>query len=309
MRARVLSRLGGCWAAALRLRTPGVRVPRTADRGARPGGRGRRGREHARSPTCRSCGPARSRSGCGGTGRCERRARHSSTRAERAGERGKAAVPSDRAPAAGRSSPLHPTVQIPALAVQTSALFAMVWKCLGGAGVCTTVCAPAVARKEGRPLTDHGLERPMSLALSSRAWTVTISSPAGRPALACSACTPPASLVGAAVVSDIRRHLAAHLAESRLPPHLRTCQCRERICAWHRRQGPCSGPLRLLLIRADRGRTWHLADTCTACAAAIPHAAAVPEPPASATSPMVRAPAGEAAAEFAPELVEWVEVP
>ncbi|MFD0072154.1 hypothetical protein ACFVIY_06905 [Streptomyces sp. NPDC127166] len=149
----------------------------------------------------------------------------------------------------------------------------------------------------------------MSLALFSRVWTVTISSPAGWPVLACSACTPPASLVGGAVVSDIRRHLAAHLAESRLPPHLRTCQCREGVCAWHRRQVPCSGPLRLLLIRADSGRTWHLADTCGACAAAIPYAATVPEPPVGTASPVVREPAGEAEAEIAPELVEWVEVP
>ncbi|MGW0770283.1 hypothetical protein [Streptomyces sp. NPDC002676] len=147
----------------------------------------------------------------------------------------------------------------------------------------------------------------MSMALSARAWTVTISSPAGRPVLTCSACMQPAAAVGAAGVVQVRRHLAGHLVESRLPPHLRICQCRDRSCAWHGRQGPCSGPLRLLLIRADHGRTWHLADTCAACAGAIPYAATVPEPAQDATAGDVRAPSGEAAADLAVEPIEWVE--
>ncbi|GAB2447297.1 hypothetical protein GCM10027162_50660 [Streptomyces incanus] len=121
----------------------------------------------------------------------------------------------------------------------------------------------------------------MTITQSSRAWTVTISSPSGQPMLSCSACPLP-TLAAGVVVREIRRHLARHLMESRLPPHLRTCQCRDKSCAWHRRQGPCAGQLRLLLIRADRGRTWHLADTCDACAAAIPDAATVPEPPVRA---------------------------
>ncbi|GAA2470472.1 hypothetical protein GCM10010388_73840 [Streptomyces mauvecolor] len=147
----------------------------------------------------------------------------------------------------------------------------------------------------------------MSMALSARAWTVTISSPAGRPVLTCSACTKPAVAVGAAGVVQIRRHLAGHLFTSPLPPHLRICQCRERACAWHGRQGPCSGPLRLLLIRADHGRTWHLADACAACAGAIPFAATVPEPPQDAAAADVRAPAGEASTDLAGEPVVWVE--
>ncbi|GHJ95863.1 hypothetical protein SNE510_53820 [Streptomyces sp. NE5-10] len=148
----------------------------------------------------------------------------------------------------------------------------------------------------------------MSVALLSRAWTVMISSPAGRRVLMCSACTQPVSVVVAGVV-EIRRHLAGHLMESRLPAHLRTCQCRAKACAWHRRQGPCSGPLRLLLIRADRGRTWHLADTCMACAAAIPHAATVPEPPQSADDPNVRTSTVEASADLVTDPGEWVEAP
>ncbi|MFI6645908.1 hypothetical protein [Streptomyces sp. NPDC050504] len=109
--------------------------------------------------------------------------------------------------------------------------------------------------------------------------------------------------------AEIRRHLAGHLVESRLPPHLRTCQCREKACTWHGRQGPCSGPLRLLLIKADRGRTWHLADTCAACAAAIPHAATVPEPPESTAVPQVCQADREIPADLVLEPAEWVEVP
>ncbi|MFE5109439.1 hypothetical protein [Streptomyces sp. NPDC056663] len=147
----------------------------------------------------------------------------------------------------------------------------------------------------------------MSMALSARAWTVTVSSPAGCPALVCSGCVLPIPAVGAVAVSQIRRHLAGHLIASRLPPHLRTCQCREKSCAWHWRQGPCSGPLRLLLIRADCGRTWHLADACAACAGAIPHAATVPEPPENTVVPRGHVPAGEAPVDLNPEPGEWVE--
>ncbi|MGW2918965.1 hypothetical protein ACWDBF_14015 [Streptomyces angustmyceticus] len=148
----------------------------------------------------------------------------------------------------------------------------------------------------------------MPVTLSSRAWTITISSPSGRPVLTCSACTLPVAAQGAGVLAQIRQHLARHLLACRVPPHLRTCQCREKACAWHRRQGPCAGPLRLLLIRADSGRTWHLADACTSCAAAVPHAATVPEPTQSAFDPGARAPAGEACRSLGAEPVEWMEV-
>lgn len=144
----------------------------------------------------------------------------------------------------------------------------------------------------------------MTNTLSSHAWTVTITSPSGQSMLSCSACPLPAPAAGVAV-EEIRRHLARHLVESRLPPHLRTCQCRDKSCAWHRRQGPCAGQLRLLLIRADGGRTWHLADACDACAAAIPHAATVPEPPVRATSDSeAQAPRG---GDLSEEPLEWVE--
>ncbi|MFF2505930.1 hypothetical protein ACFVTY_21435 [Streptomyces sp. NPDC058067] len=120
----------------------------------------------------------------------------------------------------------------------------------------------------------------MTTTLPSRAWTVTISTSAGRPLMMCSACPGPDLAAGVPRGEEMRRHLARHVRESGVEPHLRTCQCRERSCVWHRRQGPCSGALRLMLIRADQqGRTWHLADACAACAAAIPQAASVPEPP------------------------------
>ncbi|WP_405459453.1 hypothetical protein [Streptomyces globisporus] len=145
------------------------------------------------------------------------------------------------------------------------------------------------------------------MTLSTHTWTITIGSPAGHPVLVCSGCALPVPTVGAATVSQIRRHLAVHLIDARLPPHLRTCRCREKSCAWHRRQGPCSGPLRLLLIRADCGRTWHLADACAACAGSILLAAIVPEPPESAIVPRGPMPAGEALADLTPEPGEWVE--
>ncbi|MEU7336682.1 hypothetical protein [Streptomyces sp. NPDC007074] len=120
----------------------------------------------------------------------------------------------------------------------------------------------------------------MTTTLPSRAWTVTISTSAGRPLMMCSACPGPDLAAAVPRGEEMRRHLARHVRESALEPHLRTCQCRERSCVWHRRQGPCTGALRLVLIRADHGRTWHLADTCAACAIAVPQAATVPEPPA-----------------------------
>lgn len=150
----------------------------------------------------------------------------------------------------------------------------------------------------------------MPAPLPPRAWTLTISSTTGQPLLTCSACPSPVPLPGALPTLQVRRHLVGHLTEPLLPAHLRTCRCREAACAWHRRQGPCSGPLQLLLIRAAEGRTWHLADTCHSCAGAIPHAATVPElppPAAAAAHPLPRSPAAASAPESIGEHHEWVE--
>lgn len=145
----------------------------------------------------------------------------------------------------------------------------------------------------------------MTTVAPSRAWTITISSPAGRPLLTCSACSRPSPMTGMPRATEVLQHLARHVLESRLPPHLRTCQCRERSCAWHRRQAPCIGALQLVLIRAEHGRTWHLTDACAACAAAIPQAAVVREPPAPST---VRSGSELSGSECMPEEPEeWVE--
>ncbi|MFJ2816118.1 hypothetical protein [Streptomyces sp. NPDC087294] len=147
----------------------------------------------------------------------------------------------------------------------------------------------------------------MTAALPSRAWTVTISTPAGRPVLACSTCSLPTPISRGTGAAEVRQHLAAHLKEPQLPPYLRTCQCRERGCAWHRLRVPCSGPLRLVLIRADCGRTWRLADVCHACATAIPHAAVVSEPSYRTASAPASPPLE--LADPAEEPDEWVEAP
>lgn len=146
----------------------------------------------------------------------------------------------------------------------------------------------------------------MTTVLPSRAWTITIHSPAEPAGLVCSACVSPVSTAGANRVRDVRRHLARHVLEYEVPAHLRTCQCRERTCVWHRRQVACSGPLCLLLIRADQGRTWHLADVCAACAAVTPQAARVREPQErSQGDPRVPTPAGGDSLE---DPAEWVEL-
>ncbi|KFF98199.1 hypothetical protein IQ62_26370 [Streptomyces scabiei] len=72
-------------------------------------------------------------------------------------------------------------------------------------------------------------------------------------------------------------HLACHARADTLPGHLRTCQCRERGCSWHPRHRGCGGPVLLALTRDRSGRTWRLADTCAACAAATSHTAVVPD--------------------------------
>lgn len=140
------------------------------------------------------------------------------------------------------------------------------------------------------------------MALPARAWSVTISAHAGRPTVTCSACRPFAAQPGIPVPHQARHHLAGHLLDTPLPAHLRTCQCREHGCVWHRPPTACSGPLALLLICSDNGRTWRLADACRGCSRSIPHAAAVPEPPRAA--PLTSSPPP---AELTADHGEWVE--
>ena len=77
-------------------------------------------------------------------------------------------------------------------------------------------------------------------------------------------------------------HLAAHAAAEPLAAHLRPCRCHAHGCAWHPRHRGCQGPVALAVFRSAGGATWQLADACTACARAIPHAAQLPAPPAAA---------------------------
>ncbi|MGW1278872.1 hypothetical protein ACWD4V_18225 [Streptomyces tsukubensis] len=108
-----------------------------------------------------------------------------------------------------------------------------------------------------------------------RIWTVTTSPAPGGPVLRCAACGPLPRPDRTPLRRAVLDHLALHARHAAVPPHLRTCQCREDGCHWHPRHRGCDGALMLLLNRDARGHTWRLADTCDACAAVTPHSAAV----------------------------------
>jgi hypothetical protein len=111
-----------------------------------------------------------------------------------------------------------------------------------------------------------------------RIWTVELRPQAGGPSLRCPHCTAQTpSLQASSARSAALAHLAHHARADTLPPHLRTCQCRERGCCWHPRHRGCAGPVLLALTRDRSGRTWRLADTCAACTAATSHTAIVPD--------------------------------
>ncbi|MEU0073777.1 hypothetical protein ABZ027_30145 [Streptomyces sp. NPDC006332] len=111
-----------------------------------------------------------------------------------------------------------------------------------------------------------------------RIWTVELRPQAGGPSLRCPHCTAQTfSLEASSARSAVLAHLAHHARADALPPHLRTCQCRERGCCWHPRHRGCAGPVLLALTRDRSGRTWRLADTCAACTAATSHTAIVPD--------------------------------
>lgn len=118
-----------------------------------------------------------------------------------------------------------------------------------------------------------------------RAWTVELRPGAGGPVLVCPHCHRggPRPLAAGTARSAALTHLAQHARRDALLPHLRTCQCHERGCRWHPRHRGCSGSVLLVLTRAQGGRLWRLADTCTACAAATAQAAVVPDALLTAT--------------------------
>ncbi|GAA4027080.1 hypothetical protein [Streptomyces plumbiresistens] len=109
-------------------------------------------------------------------------------------------------------------------------------------------------------------------------WTVELHPRADGPTLVCPHCTartPP--LKAATARSAALAHLACHARTALLPGHLRTCQCSAHGCTWHPRHRGCAGPVLLALTRGRCGRTWRLADTCAACAAATNNTAVVPD--------------------------------
>ncbi|WP_327293551.1 MULTISPECIES: hypothetical protein [unclassified Streptomyces] len=131
--------------------------------------------------------------------------------------------------------------------------------------------------------------------LRCRTWTVELRPHQGDCVLVCPQCTPDGgSFTLPSARAAVLAHLARHARRDALAPYLRTCQCHERGCRWHPRHRGCSGPVILVLAREHSGRTWRLADTCTACAAATQHAAIVPEtdPGPKAEPPAPARPAG-----------------
>ncbi|MFJ5294407.1 hypothetical protein [Streptomyces sp. NPDC088348] len=132
--------------------------------------------------------------------------------------------------------------------------------------------------------------------LRCRTWTVELRSHQGDCVLVCPQCTPEGrSFTLPSARSAVLAHLARHARRDALALYLRTCQCHERGCRWHPRHRGCSGPIILVLAREHGGRTWRLADTCTACAAATQHAAIVPEtgPGPEAEQPAPAGPGGQ----------------
>lgn len=111
-----------------------------------------------------------------------------------------------------------------------------------------------------------------------RTWTVELRRLTGGLVLVCQHCPQDARRVTAeSARSAALAHLARHARGDLRAPHLRTCQCHERGCRWHRRHRGCAGPIRLLLACERGGRIWRLADACGACAAATAQAAIVPD--------------------------------
>ncbi|MGW2722400.1 hypothetical protein [Streptomyces sp. NPDC001492] len=111
-----------------------------------------------------------------------------------------------------------------------------------------------------------------------RIWTVELRPQAGGPTLVCPSCTARTSpLQASSARSAVLAHLACHARADALPVYLRSCQCRLQGCVWHPRHRGCAGRVLLALTRDRSGRTWRLADTCAACAAATSHTAVVPD--------------------------------
>ncbi|MEV8597591.1 hypothetical protein [Streptomyces sp. NPDC052012] len=111
-----------------------------------------------------------------------------------------------------------------------------------------------------------------------RIWTVELRPQTGGLTLVCPSCTAHTSAIKASSArSAALAHLACHARADALPAYLRSCQCRTQGCVWHPRHRGCAGPVLLALTRDRCGRSWRLADTCSACASATSSTAVVPD--------------------------------
>lgn len=135
----------------------------------------------------------------------------------------------------------------------------------------------------------------MSFPLLGRRWLVRLD-PYGTPAagvtvIKCAgdaACVPDGTrfrdpvLARTRALEHVRQHVA-RITELRDPSR---CSCRHADCGWHQRQPvACAGPVTLVLIPDSTGRLWVIAETCAACAAAVPRAKVLrsaPVPPTAA---------------------------
>jgi hypothetical protein len=135
-----------------------------------------------------------------------------------------------------------------------------------------------------------------------RIWTVDLRPQSRRAPRSSAPPAPPTPLPSrpSSARSAALAHLACHARADTLPVYLRSCQCRAQGCSWHPRHRGCDGPVRLALTRDRGGRTWRLADACTACAGATSHTSVVPDTLLGSTSPQSSPPASVPCAQRAP---------
>jgi len=133
------------------------------------------------------------------------------------------------------------------------------------------------------------MANPAVLSLPVRAWRVDLAP--DRAHWTCRAAGCPGAQLGRCRASQVALgHLGRHAAQEPLASHLRTCRCQAHGCGWHPRHRGCQGPVALTVFRSRGGAIWQLADACTACARAIPHAAQLPDRTAARPSPVHRRP-------------------
>ncbi|MGW2748092.1 hypothetical protein [Streptomyces sp. NPDC001450] len=138
-----------------------------------------------------------------------------------------------------------------------------------------------------------------STAPLGRHWLVRLD-PYGKPAAGVSVIR----CVGTGCVPDPTRYRDPVLARTQALAHVRAhvaqidslrenarCRCCHEGCTWHTQQRvECSGPINLVLIPDRLGRMWILAETCTACARAVPRIKVIRGPQPSPPSPVRPAP-------------------